>query len=54
MKQLLDQLLYAQLLDRGSIKKLALKTVKQLMEKECTTTEDQKRFKLLQEHIKRL
>jgi hypothetical protein len=54
MKQLLDQLLYAQQLNRGSIKQLALKTVKQLMEKECTTTEDLKRFKLLQEHIKRL
>ena len=54
MKQLLDQLLHAQLLDRGSIKQLALKTVNQLMEEESTTTEDQKRFKLLKEQIKRL
>ena len=52
MKQLLDQLLYAQQLDRGSIKQLALKTVNQLMEEESTTTEDQKRFKLLKEQIK--
>ena len=54
MKQLLDQLLYAQQLDRGCIKQLALKTVKQLMEEESTTTEDQKRLKLLQDQIKRL
>ena len=54
MKQLLDQLLNAQQLDSGSIKQLALKTVKQLMEKECTTPEDQKRFKILQAKIKML
>ena len=54
MKQLLDQLLYAQQLDRGSIKQLALKTVKQLMEEESITTEDLKRFKLLKEQIKRV
>ena len=54
MKQLLDQLLYAQQLDRGIIKQLALKTVNKLMEEESTTTEDLKRFKLLKDQIKRL
>jgi hypothetical protein len=54
MKQLLDQLLHAQQLDRGSIKQLALKTVNQLMEEESTTTEDLKRFKILQAKIKML
>jgi hypothetical protein len=54
MKQLLDQLLYAQQLDRGSIKQLALKTVNQLMEEESTTTEDLKRFKTLLAKIKML
>jgi hypothetical protein len=52
MKQLLDQLLYAQQLDKGSIKQLALKTVNQLMEEESITTEDLKRFKILLEQIK--
>jgi hypothetical protein len=46
MKQLLDQFLYAQQLDRGSIKQLALKTVNQLMEEESTTTEDLKRLNI--------
>ncbi len=54
MKQLLDQLLYAQQIDRGSIKQLDLKTVNQLMEEESTTTEDLKRFKILQAKIKML
>ena len=54
MKQLLDQLLYAQQLDSESIKQLALKTVNQLMEEESTTTEDLKRFKILQAKIKML
>ena len=40
MKHLLDQLLHARQLNRGSIKKLALKTVKQLMDQESTSDED--------------
>ena len=54
MKHLLDQLLHAQQLDRGNIKKLALKTVKQLMEQKSTSNEDLKNFKILQERIKRM
>ena len=52
MKYLLDQLLHAQQLDRGSIKKLALKTAKQLMEQKSNSDEDLKNFKILQERIK--
>ncbi len=54
MKHLLDQLLHAQQLDRGSIKKMALKTVKQLMEQKSTSDEDLKHFKILQERIKKM